>query len=102
MAVSSGAAPASSSAAGSTALLADSGAELNDLLESVLRSENWKIQRVPDNQAVLALAAANSFDLIITGAKTRGGDDIDLLRQIRSVRPHVRLIILIDEWTPGT
>ena len=101
MTPSSDAAPAPSPTASRTALVADSGSELNDLLESVLRDENWKIQRVSDNQAVLALAAANSFDLIITGAKTRGPEDIELLRKIRSVRPHVRLIILTDQWTPG-
>ena len=100
MALSSDAAPVSSPA-GRTALVTDSGPEVNDLLDDVLKSENWSIQRVHDNQAVLALAATNSFDLIITGAKTRGPEDIELLRRIRSVRPHVRLIILTDEWTSG-
>ena len=101
MTLSGGESPASSPAAGRTALVADSGPELNDLLENVLSDENWKIQSASDNQAVFALAAANSFDLIITGAKTRGPEDIELLHKIRGLRPHVRLIILADEWTPG-
>jgi len=94
-------APASSPTAKKTALVVDSGPEINDLLDSVLKSEGWVTQCVPDNQAVLDLAASNSFDLIITGAKTRGPQDIELLRKIRAVFPHVRLIILTDEWTPG-
>jgi len=84
-----------------TALVVDSTPEINDLLDDVLRAENWKVHHVPDNQAVLGMAAASSFDLIITGAKTRGPEDIELLHKIRSARPHVRLIILTDEWTPG-
>ena len=101
MTQSSDTAPASSPTAQKTALVVDSGPEINDLLDSVLKSEGWDTQSVPDNQAVLDSAASNSFDLIITGAKTRGPEDIELLRKIRTVCPHVRLIILTDEWTPG-
>jgi hypothetical protein len=39
--------------------------------------------------------------LIITARETRGPDDIKLLRNIRGIRPHLRLIVLTDEWTPG-
>jgi len=39
--------------------------------------------------------------LIITGRETRVADDLELLRKIRSARPHVRLIILADKFTPG-
>jgi anti-sigma regulatory factor (Ser/Thr protein kinase)/CheY-like chemotaxis protein len=84
-----------------TALVVDSGSEINGVLDGVLKSEGWGIQRVPDNQAVLALVTATTFDLIITSAKTRGPEDIALLSKIRSVRPHARLIILTDKWTPG-
>jgi anti-sigma regulatory factor (Ser/Thr protein kinase)/CheY-like chemotaxis protein len=84
-----------------TALAVDSGAEINQLLDSVLTSEDWSIQRVPDNQAVLRLVEAKPFDLIVTASKTRAPEDIQLLQQIRSVRPHTRLIILTDQWTAG-
>jgi len=39
--------------------------------------------------------------LIVTGAKTHGPEDLELLREIRAVRPHQRLIILTEQWTPG-
>jgi anti-sigma regulatory factor (Ser/Thr protein kinase)/CheY-like chemotaxis protein len=79
----------------------DSGAEINNLIDDVLTSEGWNVKRLLDNQAVLSLAAADSFDLIITGAKTHGPEDLELLRKIRSVRPHQRVIILTEQWTPG-
>jgi anti-sigma regulatory factor (Ser/Thr protein kinase)/CheY-like chemotaxis protein len=47
----------------------------------------------------LSAAAKEPFDLIITGEQTSGREDIELLRKIRRVRPHTRLIILTDEST---
>jgi DNA-binding response OmpR family regulator len=84
-----------------SALIVTSGSDSDELLMSVLVKEDWNIQSVLDNQEVLALSRTNQFDLIITGAKTSGAEDIELLHKIRSSRPHVRLIILTDEWTPG-
>jgi len=83
------------------ALVVDSGPGINGLLDRVLTSEGWSVQRVHDNQAILSLATANPFDLIITGSKSKGPEDLQLLRTIRGVRPHMRLIILTDQWTPG-
>jgi DNA-binding NtrC family response regulator len=84
-----------------TALLADSGCLINDLLDSVLTREGWSIERVADNQAILSLAAAKPFDLIITASRSSVPEDLELLRRIRDVRRHVRLIILTNKWTPG-
>jgi CheY-like chemotaxis protein/anti-sigma regulatory factor (Ser/Thr protein kinase) len=93
--------PGRSPAAQRTALVVDSDADINELLDRVLTSEGWAVRRAPDNLAALSLVAANPFDLIMTGTKTRGSEDLELLRKIRSVRPHIRLIILTNEWTPG-
>jgi anti-sigma regulatory factor (Ser/Thr protein kinase)/ActR/RegA family two-component response regulator len=84
-----------------TALVVASGDDIDELLTNVLVSEGWSIQRVADNQDILPLARTEPFDLIITGRKSRGPDDVEILRKIRSARPHLRLIILTDEWTPG-
>ena len=84
-----------------TALLVASGGDVDELLTNVLASEGWSIQRVVDNQHLLALARAKPFDLIVTGRETRVAEDVELLRKIRSTRPHVRLIILTDKFTPG-
>jgi hypothetical protein len=52
------------------ALLVDSGAEINELLDRIFARENWSIQRVPDNCAALLTAAANQFDLSLQGRRT--------------------------------
>src|ERR1700746_1335724 len=88
-------------AAQKTALLVASVGEVDQLLTKVLDKERWSIERAVDNEHALALSRAKAFDLIITGGKTRVAEDVELLRKIRSARPHVRLIILTDKFTPG-
>lgn len=83
------------------ALVVDSGPDINELLDAVLTNKGWKVERVSDNHAALSLATAKPFDLIITGARTPGCEGIEVLHKIRSVRPHVRLIVLADRFTRG-
>jgi len=58
-----------------TALLVASGRDVDELLTSVLASEGWSIQRVVDNQHVLALSRVKPFDFDRHGAGNprRGG-----------------------------
>jgi len=78
-----------------------SGSDVDELLTSVLTSDGWSIQRAADNQDALTLATTEPFDLIVTGRKMLGPEDVELLHKIRSARAHVRLIILADRFTPG-
>jgi anti-sigma regulatory factor (Ser/Thr protein kinase)/CheY-like chemotaxis protein len=71
------------------------------LLTSTLDPESWSIQHAPDNRAVLALVEKKPYDLILTSEKTSGQEDVNLLRKIRRVHPHTRLIILADDSTPA-
>jgi anti-sigma regulatory factor (Ser/Thr protein kinase)/CheY-like chemotaxis protein len=61
---------------------------------------DWKIERARDNVAALTLIESRAFDLVLTGESTSGRADVELLRRIRLVRPHTRLIILTNESTP--
>jgi anti-sigma regulatory factor (Ser/Thr protein kinase) len=83
------------------ALVVDADPDLKDLLVKVLNPSIWAIQHVRTNQAALRATQAKAFELIITGEKTSGGEDIELLRKIRLGRPHTRLIILASESTPA-
>jgi CheY-like chemotaxis protein len=84
-----------------TALVVATGGDVDQLLTNVLASDGWTIHAAADNQHALALATTQPFDLIVTGRKTLGPEDVELLRKIRSARAHVRLIILTDRFTPG-
>ena len=83
-----------------TVLVVASSPGVDAMLTEVLMGGGWNIRRVVDNRTVLSIAKEDSFDLIITGQKTHEKEDVELLREIRSVRPQVRMIILTDETTP--
>lgn len=61
----------------------------------------WNIERAGNNLCALSLIERRPFDLIITGENSSGAADVELLRKIRRVRPHVRLVILANESTPS-
>jgi len=84
-----------------TALVVDPEPEVNVILRKALKPGEWDIVHAPDNRTVLYMTEARPYDLIVTAAKTTAKEDVDLLRKIRRVRPHVRLIILTDESTPA-
>lgn len=84
-----------------TALVVNADPDVEAMLLSILRPEEWSMLHVSDNNAALATAQEKAFDLIVTGQNTSGKADVELLRKIRRVRPHTRLIILAGESTPA-
>jgi DNA-binding NarL/FixJ family response regulator len=82
-------------------LLVDADEQIHALLSSAFKPGEWAIQHAPNNATALALARMKAFDLILTSEKTSGREDIELLRKLRAVRPHTRLIILTNESAPA-
>ena len=82
-------------------LLVDADEQIHALLPSVFKPGEWAIQHAPDNATALDMARLKAFDLILTSEKTSGREDIELLRKLRAVRPHTRLIILTNESAPA-
>jgi CheY-like chemotaxis protein/anti-sigma regulatory factor (Ser/Thr protein kinase) len=83
------------------ALIVDSSPEINQLVANLFEQDAWTIHFAVDNRQALQLARSNPYDLIITSERTTGREDIELLRKLRMVRPHTRLIILTDEFVTG-
>jgi anti-sigma regulatory factor (Ser/Thr protein kinase)/CheY-like chemotaxis protein len=84
-----------------TALVVDASPEIDEVLTGALNPDSWCIRHVSNNFAALALVENTPCDLILTSEKTSGTQDVELLRMIRRVRPHTRLIIITDEATPA-
>jgi len=82
-------------------LLVDADEQIAALLSSVFKPGEWAIHHAPNNLTALAMARVRAFDLILTSEKTSGREDVELLRKIRAVRPHTRLIILTNESAPA-
>jgi len=90
--------PESHAGPGRSALVVGPDSELALQVGSTLPA--WKIERTPSNSDALAMLKARNFDLVVTGENTSGADDLELLRQMRRVRAHTRLLILTRESTP--
>ncbi len=73
---------------------------INEILATILIPAGWRIQNAPDNMAALELTGSRPFDLIVTGEKTSGREDLELPLKIRRARPHTRMIILTDTGKP--
>jgi len=84
-----------------TVLVVGGDPQIQSLLSRVLEAGSWAVLSVPDNQAALEAARRKAFYLIVTSDQTSGREDIELLRRIRRVRPHTRLIILAGGGTPS-
>jgi anti-sigma regulatory factor (Ser/Thr protein kinase)/ActR/RegA family two-component response regulator len=82
-------------------LFIDADPQVRAMLVDILDPLVWSVQHAPNNKTALAVATATHFDLILTSETTSGKEDLELLRKIRSVRPHTRLIILTEESTPA-
>jgi DNA-binding NarL/FixJ family response regulator len=76
-------------------------AQVRAMLWRILAPRQWTIQDAPDNSAALKLVEASKFDLILTCEKTSGQEDVELLRTIRRVHPHTRVIILAGQSAPA-
>ena len=74
--------------------------ETTSMLIQILSQLGCDFMCAADNKDALEIAKSRRFDLIVTSEKTSGKTDIGLLRRLREVRPHTRLIILTDESTP--
>ena len=84
-----------------TALVVDADPRVEVVLNAALDPRRWSIQHASDNVAALAFAEVMPCELVLTSEKTSGIEDVELLRKLRRVRPHTRLIILTDEATPA-
>lgn len=84
-----------------TALLIEDSPEANAELTGVFDETVWILSYATDNETALQKAQAQAFDLILTNAATTCEEDVQMLRRLRAVRPHTRVIILTREWMPG-
>jgi two-component system, OmpR family, response regulator len=66
-----------------------------------LSGKDWVIEEAKDNTAALRCVHEHVFDLVVTGAQTSGADDVELLREIRQFRPHMKMIIVTGSGTPA-
>lgn len=70
-------------------------------LEGLFDERYWSVSYAANNASALVMAKVENYDLILTNARTTCAEDVDMLRRLRTVRPHTRVIILVNGWVPG-
>ncbi len=83
------------------ALVIDPAHDVSERISQILRPPQWTMQEARDNATALELVKSKRFDLILTSEESSGKEDVDLLRSIRRLHPHTRMIILTEESTPS-
>ena len=81
------------------ALLVVADPEINLILLDHLLVQEWSVEYVASNEEAFSLVQNRPFDLIITSEATSAKEDIELLRKIRTIRAHTRMIILTRQGT---
>jgi anti-sigma regulatory factor (Ser/Thr protein kinase)/ActR/RegA family two-component response regulator len=73
--------------------------EMNWMLFDYLVAKNWSVDYVAHNDLALAAVKRRPYDLVVTAEVSSAREDLELLRQIRAVRPHTRMIVLTSYRT---
>jgi len=82
------------------ALLVEGDAEIEKALREMLEPQGWEVVLAADNATALQLVKSRHFSFIVTASHTTHREDLQLLREMRSVYPHTRMIIIADAGTP--
>lgn len=82
------------------ALLVQDDPQVEEALHKLLEPRGWEIALVRDDSSALEAVRVRNFALIVTGERTSGAEDVALLRRMRRMHPHTRMIIVTDESTP--
>lgn len=82
-----------------TILVVNDHPAMQDLLRSFPKDRNWSLEIVPGQEEALQRLRERPYDLILTGFATSGEEDVELLRRLRAVRPHLKLIVLTNSDT---
>jgi anti-sigma regulatory factor (Ser/Thr protein kinase) len=82
------------------ALLVEGDAQIEGTLRKMLEKEGWTIVLASGGAEALELVKSRQFELIVTAGHTSGAEDVELLRKMRRVHSHTRMIIVTDESTP--
>jgi CheY-like chemotaxis protein/anti-sigma regulatory factor (Ser/Thr protein kinase) len=83
-----------------TVLLVDADPAVHESLAAVLLRPEWHIDSAYDGLEGLARATARPYDLVLTDVQIPGMDGLELLHQIREMRPESKVMVMTADSTP--
>ncbi len=82
-------------------LLIDCDPSLPPLVSACLPAADWNVVCADNSSEALSSLKENAYDLVLTSPRTNGLADVELLCQMRGVRPHLKMIVLTERSTPA-
>jgi anti-sigma regulatory factor (Ser/Thr protein kinase)/ActR/RegA family two-component response regulator len=82
------------------ALLVEGDVKIERALRKILMPQGWEIVLSASNADALEQVKVRQFGLIVTAGRTTGAADVELLRKMRKIHSHTRMIIVTGESTP--
>jgi DNA-binding response OmpR family regulator len=79
-------------------VVADRDSALAEFVKEQLEIDNYKVDLAPNNNELVPRLAAKRYDLAIVNIES----SIEVLREIRSVRPDLLLIVLSEKYDSAT
>lgn len=62
---------------------------------------DWNVSCAANQSEALSLLKERPYDLVLTSPRTTALQDVELLRRMRAVRPHLKMIVLTAYGTPA-
>lgn len=81
-------------------LLLGTDPSLQELVRSCLLSRNWTVVCAASASEALCLLEQRPYDLVLTGRWTAATQDVESLRRMRRVRPHLKMVVVTEQSTP--
>jgi CheY-like chemotaxis protein/anti-sigma regulatory factor (Ser/Thr protein kinase) len=71
------------------------------LISSALSGLSCQVETAHGTHDALRHVREQAYDLVVTILQPEGEEDVELLRQMRRVRPRLKLMVLTEDSTPG-
>lgn len=81
-------------------LIVDDDPTIHQLLGATLTASDWRIDSAYDAAEALEMAGKTHYDLMVTDVRMPGGDGLDLLERVRTIKPDLKVIVMTGETTP--
>jgi two-component system response regulator PilR (NtrC family) len=83
-------------------IVTDDERSMREFLEILLGKEGYTVRSAPSMSKTLALMDEQAPDLVITDLKMKGGSGLDLLKEIKTRKPDVEVLVITASATTET
>src|SRR5690348_7283791 len=88
-------------AAPPTVLVVNDHPSMQELLNAFPAGRGWNFETASNSTEALQRIKNKPYELVITSLASSSDKDVELLRNMRRIRPHLKMIVLTEKNTPN-